>query len=142
MSEGSAALTPVVTVLAVVAIVGVTWLALVGWVGKSRRHTTETWACGIELEPSMSYSGTSLSHPLLLIFKPLFGTTQKTRIERHTVRFSLKIRQIFEKWLYQPIVRGTVFVSAHVRRIQDGSIHTYLAYIFMTLIVLLLLIPR
>lgn len=141
VTGSSTAFAPAAAVLAIGVIIALALFLLYGWAGKSRRHTTETWACGIALKPTMSYTGTSFSHPLFLIFKPIFGAKQDARVKGRRIRFSLKWRHVFETYLYRPLMQGTVRLSAHIRKIQDGSIHSYLAYIFVTLIVLLLLVP-
>jgi hydrogenase-4 component B len=54
------------------------------------------------------------------------------------IHFESEIEPTFEKRLYQPVQRLIYRASNSMRAIQAGSIHLYLAYIFLTLIVLLL----
>ena len=48
------------------------------------------------------------------------------------------IEATFEKRLYDPLKDWIFSLSRRMRAIQAGSIHAYLAYIFVTLILLLL----
>ncbi len=48
------------------------------------------------------------------------------------------IEATFEKRLYDPLKDWIFGLSRRMRAIQAGSIHAYLAYIFVTLILLLL----
>ena len=54
------------------------------------------------------------------------------------VRFESEIEQTFERRFYEPLWQAILSVSSRMRRIQAGSIHAYLAYIFIALLALLL----
>ncbi|MCL6585524.1 MAG: hydrogenase 4 subunit B [Anoxybacillus sp.] len=114
------------------------------WVGKSNNHYDETWNCGTPLVPSMEYTGTSYSHPVLMIFKRLYGIERKVEVQGEYVyypkriRHRLKTEAIIETKLYRPLIRGTVWLSQRLRAIQSGNLQSYLAYMIITLIVLLL----
>jgi hydrogenase-4 component B len=53
-------------------------------------------------------------------------------------RFEFRIEPLFQKYLYDPIVVFFSTTADRLRIIQAGSLHLYLAYIFVTLVVLLL----
>lgn len=140
--EASTAIQPVQLLIALGIIIILILLLLYMAVGRSRYEINEPWACGISLRPDMAYSGTSLSHPLLLIFKPFFGDSFASRMIAQRVVFTINLRRIFTHLFYDPIVRLTLFISHQVRKIQDGSIHSYLAYIFLTLLIMLMIVTR
>ena len=54
------------------------------------------------------------------------------------IRFDSEIESPFEERLYGPLQKKILAIATRMRGIQAGSIHAYLAYIFVTLIVLLL----
>ena len=54
------------------------------------------------------------------------------------IRFESEIEPTFEKRLYVPLKDFLLRVAIKMRAIQAGSIHVYLAYIFITLVLLLL----
>ena len=49
-----------------------------------------------------------------------------------------EIEPAFEKHFYHPLKDGLYRAAGRMRTLQAGSIHAYLAYIFVTLIALLL----
>jgi len=142
ITKASSTISPIHLIIAFIIIGLITLLALTTTVGKSKYETEEPWACGVALRPEMSYSGMSFSHPLLLIFKPIFGRSFTSRMFEQRVVFMMHLRKIFTTILYDPIVRSVMFMSRQIRKIQDGSIHSYLAYIFITLVVMLLIVTQ
>jgi hydrogenase-4 component B len=55
------------------------------------------------------------------------------------VSYAFVVVPVFEKYLYQPIVAMMVAMARPVSKIQAGSIQAYLAYIFATLVFLLII---
>lgn len=114
------------------------------WVGKSNKQFDETWNCGTPLVPSMSYTGTSYSHPILMIFKKIYGNKRSVEVYGEyeyypkLVRHRLKTESSIESKVYRPLINLTVFLSQRLRVIQSGNLQSYLAYMIITLIVLLL----
>lgn len=142
VGHSAAAIQPLHLIIVLLILLMITFLSMFLTLGKSTYKVEEPWACGIHLRPEMSYSGTSLSHPLLLIFKPIFGESFASRMISQRVIFTIKIRKAFTNLLYEPIFRMTLFISYQIRRIQDGNIHSYLTYIFLTLLIMLVFVTR
>ncbi|HIH45382.1 MAG TPA: hypothetical protein HA257_10050 [Candidatus Methanoperedenaceae archaeon] len=44
---------------------------------------------------------------------------------------------IFEKYLYEPVIKFILSVSRKLKAMQTGSIHAYLGYMFAVLVLLL-----
>lgn len=107
-------------------------------VGRSKNQTSDTWGCGTVLQPSMEYTGASFSQPIGIIFKSLLFPSINVKVHNGKMRYSLHIRHWFESHMYRPVVEKTVWISQQIRKVQNGSLQSYLAYIFVTLIVLLL----
>jgi len=59
---------------------------------------------------------------------------------RESIRFGSRTEQIFERYLYAPAVKHVLEGSRKVKLIQTGSIHAYLAYIFVTLVILFMFV--
>ncbi|MDP4126967.1 MAG: hydrogenase 4 subunit B [Bacillota bacterium] len=114
------------------------------WAGKSRIQVDETWNCGTPLLPTMEYTGTSFSHPILVIFQWLFRAHRDVGIDADStyftkrIRHSLEVKSPLESKLYRPIFGLTVSISQRLRSIQSGNLQSYLAYMILMLIVLLL----
>ncbi|MBB6283892.1 proton-conducting transporter transmembrane domain-containing protein [Geobacillus subterraneus] len=117
--------------------------SLRAWVGKSYNQVDETWNCGTTLVPSMEYTGTSYSHPVLLIFKRLYTIEQHIDIQGNDtysakrIRYRLKAESGIEMKLYRSLIHGAIWLAKRLRTIQSGNLQSYLAYMIITLIVLL-----
>lgn len=119
------------------------WLAL-GRGAKVRRGPT--WDCGLRgLSPRMEYTATGFSKPIRMVFKALFRPHREVQREydfspyfAQTIRFDTQVEEVFEQRIYRPVRVLILRASRRVRALQAGSIHAYLLYIFVTLILLLL----
>jgi hydrogenase-4 component B len=121
----------------------VLWLVLAR---KTRTRRGPTWACGQRaLTPQMEYTATGFSKPLRMIFKALFRPRRDVQREYDfspyfatNIRFESHIEEVFVQRLYRPLRILIVRLSRRVRALQAGSIHAYLLYIFITLLLLLI----
>jgi len=113
---------------------------------KSRRARGPAWDCGLPgLTASNEYTATAFSKPLRMIFGALFSPRREIQTEfdvspyyPKAIHFESEIEPTFESRIYEPLWTGFLAITARMRKIQTGSIHAYLAYIFVTLILLLL----
>lgn len=116
--------------------------------GKLRIRKGGTWNCGTPYQPAMSYTATSISHPLLLMFRPLFRVKREVAARGEYAYFpkalivEVKTHALFETYLYRPLLQGVLFFSRLVRRVQNGSLQAYLLYMVITLILLMLWAQR
>jgi NADH:ubiquinone oxidoreductase subunit 5 (subunit L)/multisubunit Na+/H+ antiporter MnhA subunit len=130
--------------VAILAIAGLSFLFL-----HTRRTTTRhgyPWECGYgQVNARMQYTATAFSQPIQRIFAPVWDLKEDIDEKRHpsqpqivaSIRHQVQANDKSWTRLYEPI--GTL-VLAGARRIgliQTGSIHTYLAYSFFTLLFLL-----
>jgi hydrogenase-4 component B len=58
------------------------------------------------------------------------------------VHFESEIEQPFEDRLYTPLKQFVFWISGQMRPLQAGSVHVYLSYVFVTLVVLLIFSVR
>jgi hydrogenase-4 component B len=124
-------------------------LPLTLWLAFARRgshRVGETWDCGLDrLTPRMEYTATAYSKPLRMIFQAIYRPRRRiqadfavSRYFTRSIRFESHIEPTFEQLIYAPVNRAILRFSRYVRLIQTGSLRTYLVYIFLTLVVLLL----
>lgn len=113
--------------------------------GKTGTRVDETWTCGETLTPEMEYTGTSFAQPFEIVFKTILMPHQLMENNFNVapyfggiIKFRSNIKPRLETYLYKPIMNLFLWASNKVRIIQSGSIHTYLSYIFVTLVVLLI----
>jgi hydrogenase-4 component B len=119
-----------------------------GWIfaRKAKTRRGPTWDCGLRgLTPRMEYTATGFSKPIRMIFKALFQPHRELQRDydyspyfTKTIRFDSHVEEVFEKGIYQPVRIFIYKAARRVRGIQAGSIHFYLLYIFITLLLLLM----
>ena len=125
-------------------VLGISGLVLRQWLGRSRITLEETWTCGALLQPSMQYSGTSFSNPVLVILQRLVGTRREVDVHSHYPYYPRRIRHAvdtsysIETLLYRPTVGFTVKLAHKIRVVQNGNLQSYLAYVVVALVLALL----
>ncbi|MDE1845339.1 MAG: hydrogenase 4 subunit B [Thaumarchaeota archaeon] len=129
-------------------------LAVFGFIrilgGKTSKTIYGTWDCGFgKLNERMEYTAASLSHPIRVIFKSLFKPhnviskelfVQTNPYMVKSIKLHSTTKNIFEENLYNPIISSTLFVLDKIRKIQTGKINSYLLYIMLTIILLLIFV--
>jgi len=104
------------------------------------------WVCGIALEPRMQYSAAALAKPIRIIFSALLRPHRE--VEREVaaapsfvpgIGFEASLQPVYEHRLLRAPVGLVMIAARQVRTLQNGSLRTYLAYMFVTLVVALLL---
>ena len=113
---------------------------------RGARRVTATWNCGSPLTPSMQYSATGLTKPIRILFAKILGSHPHverdfggTRYSLHSLNYEGGIKAVFEDLFYRPLIKGLLWLAAQIRKLQEGSIHLYLGYLLITMIVILIL---
>jgi hydrogenase-4 component B len=110
------------------------------------RKRGPVWDCGLPgLTEENEYTATAFSKALRMIFSVLYKPRREIQAVFDVspyfpkeIHFESEIEPTFEKRLYAPLQEFLFRVSGRMRTIQAGSVHAYLAYIFVTLVLLLL----
>ena len=142
----SSSISPAMLTGLLLALTALPLLAGYLYAGALRKRVAMTWACGLqEIEPRMQYTATGFSKPIRMIFSNIYRARHEIEISEETspyfqpnITYELKTESVFLKYLYEPAYRFLIAAAMLVRRIQTGHIQTYLAYIFITLVLLLL----
>ncbi len=107
----------------------------------------ETWTCGISPESRLEYTATAFTKPFKIIFSNLYRPRREINTTYSVPKYFVKsityigeITPIFENYFYTPISRYVLNISNRVRWVHTGSIHIYLAYIFVTLLISILVV--
>jgi formate hydrogenlyase subunit 3/multisubunit Na+/H+ antiporter MnhD subunit len=141
-----------VSPLLLAAAVAVAALAVfaAGAIGQRRRPSTvdaPVWACGAQrLTPRMQYTATSFAEPLQRVFYDVLrpdadlevthAAESRYLVERLSYRS--RISDVIESRLYRPVLHLVAAVARAVRAAHNGSVHTYLLYGGLGLLVVLL----
>lgn len=106
-----------------------------------------TWDCGFgPLSPRAEETGSSFSDPIGRIFAQILQLKVSTKIEgkdrRHfpdAIKVDTKMSPLLETHFYNLLLKGLNWLSLSMTRLQTGSIHVHLLYVFLTLVILVLL---
>lgn len=133
----------------------VLFFALIAWLGtrlvgsRERARLEETWLTGQRvLTPRMEYTSTSYAEATRMFFSGLYGPRKFTTREEsgptipRRVAYASQTTHYLEEYVYAPLARLVILASTRFRGIQAGSIHAYLSYIFLTLLIVLLWATR
>jgi hydrogenase-4 component B len=130
------------TVGIAVALVGLT-LALALVRGNRRATLAPTWASGQLVEPALHWTSAGFTKSLRLVLE--FVLRPEREISSKTdggvlqeVVYSGNVPHLIEDRLYRPVERFGFRAAVHARRLQTGSVGTYVVYLIGLVIVLLL----
>ncbi|MDD5431672.1 MAG: proton-conducting transporter membrane subunit [Candidatus Omnitrophica bacterium] len=117
--------------------------------GRQREVIYNTWDCGYyKLGSHNEYTATAFSKPFRIAFSFFllpYHKAQKIRDSFYHVKsfaYETYTTPVFKKYIYQPLLAVVFKTAKSMRRIQPGSIHLYLAYIFATVLLLIIFINK
>lgn len=128
------------------ATVAAIYVLLLGSKSSSVRNYI-TWDCGFgPLSTRAEETGSSFSHPIGRIFSGVLQLRTSTEItgrdRRHfpeAVKVNSFMTPILETKIYRPLVHMFTWLSESLVRLQTGSIHIHLLYVFLTMLLLVFL---
>jgi hydrogenase-4 component B len=111
--------------------------------GREKTRMYRTWDCGYyTLNARAEYTATAFSKPFRIAFGFFllpYRKTQKIRDSFYHVKsfvYETHTTMVFKKYLYDPAL-ALIFKSAKsLRKMQPGSIHLYVLYIFAAAVLL------
>jgi len=137
--------------LALVVLVPVLAVTAVASRRRPRRAVDLAWGCGgVRVSPRMQYTATSYAEPLVRVFDDALRPTrdlqvthvQESRYLERQVVYRQHVGDVVEHRLYGPVLAAARWTGTAARRIQNGSIHRYLTFSFVALLVLLVVVSR
>jgi formate hydrogenlyase subunit 3/multisubunit Na+/H+ antiporter MnhD subunit len=129
-----------------IACVGM-WALAQRWRRGAAPRSTPLWNCGGgSLTPRMEYTATSFAEPLTRVFEDVLRPEQDVEVTRlapsgyliGAMSFRQQVNDRIEARLYPPLLSAVRAVAEIVRRLQNGSVHRYLSYGLLGVLVLLL----
>ena len=139
--------TPMITLVLV--LIGLAGFMVYKLFNRTKSVIYKTWDCGYyKLGPRNEYTATAFSKPFRIAFSFFLLPYRKTQKVResfyHVKSFTYETRTtfVFKKYIYAPLIALVIKSAKFMRRIQPGSIHLYLAYIFFTLLLLIIFINK
>jgi len=133
----------------VLLVLGALSFGLYKLAGSRKRVIYNTWDCGYyKLDSRNEYTATAFSKPFRIAFSFFLLPYRKTQKIResfyHVKSFSYETHTtlVFRKYIYDRIISSVLKLAKNMRKIQPGSIHLYLSYIFITAILLIIFMHK
>ncbi|MCX5704535.1 MAG: proton-conducting transporter membrane subunit [Candidatus Omnitrophica bacterium] len=108
---------------------------------RNKRVSYNTWDCGYySLDSRNEYTATAFSKPFRIAFSFFllpYRKSEKIRDSFYHVRkftYETHTTSVFKRFLYEPLLRLIYSTAFKMRKLQPGSIHLYIFYIFATLV--------
>ena len=131
-------------VAAVALVAGVRWA-----VQRAAVRRTEAWGCGRELQTArMQYTATSFGEPLTRVFEDVLSPAHdldvshvaESRYYVEAASFHTSLDDAFERHGYRHAASGLGWWGRLARRVPNGSVHRYLAFGLVALVVVLVVL--
>ncbi|MEV0283694.1 proton-conducting transporter membrane subunit [Kribbella sp. NPDC050820] len=113
------------------------------------RRESLVWGCGgTRLDPRMEYTATSFAEPLTRVFDDVLRPEYDVDVTHHvesqylieSVRYRQRVDDRLEAVLYPPVLAGSTRIGATLSRLQNGSVHRYLALGLLGLVAVLVVV--
>jgi hydrogenase-4 component B len=147
-SNNASSMSPTLLALGLLVLLGLVPLVMLVLRVNRRLRVSDSWGCGrVGQTPRMEYTATAFAEPLRRVFAELYRPTKELSIDFHpdskyfvqSIEYRSEITPWFEKALYGPLLRFVRLLAKLTRRLQSGSVHIYLLYVSLALVVLLLI---
>lgn len=108
-----------------------------------RVRQADAWVCGISfVTPRMQYTSDSFSQPFARVFAAVLRPSVTADVDVHSPTaegrsYERRSRILFESVLYGPLLRLVRALSLRVRRLHDGRVATYMAWMLVAIVALL-----
>jgi hydrogenase-4 component B len=110
--------------------------------GQRRAAPAPAWASGQRLEPALRWTSAGFTKPLRLVLETVLRPHREITVRSEggvlqEVSYSGHVPQLIDDHLYAPLERVSLAAAAHARRLQSGSLGTYVVYLAGLVLVLL-----
>jgi hydrogenase-4 component B len=128
-----------------IALVGL-FVILLRVTGSARRApATPTWACGQLVEPVLQWTSAGFTKPLRLVLEVVYRPRRELQLTEspggvQRIRYRAEVPHLFDTVIFAPTHRTALRAAAVARRLQSGSLRTYILYLLALLILLLALV--
>jgi hydrogenase-4 component B len=129
------------TVAIAIALIGFT-AAFVRLRGSRRAAPAPTWVCGQLVEPALNWTSAGFTKPLRLVLEAVLRPQREITVGSEggviqEVGYSGHVPHLIDEHLYRPLTQASLAAAAQARRLQSGSLGTYVAYLIGLVVVLL-----
>lgn len=144
--SGLSAYSPAALAILLVVVVAGILLSIRMIQGPLRTRLGNTWGCGRYGQTSrMQYTATAFAEPLRRVFAAVYRSLEDVTVDYHPdskyfvhrIHYASELRQSFAAYVYDPLLAAVRIVATLVRRLQSGSVHAYLLYLSIAVLIFL-----
>ena len=111
--------------------------------GNRRAAPAPNWASGQLVEPALNWTSSGFTKPLRLVLELVLRPQREISSRTvggvlQQVAYSGNVPHLIEDRLYRPAERMAFRAAVHARRLQTGSVGTYVVYLIALVLVLLI----
>jgi formate hydrogenlyase subunit 3/multisubunit Na+/H+ antiporter MnhD subunit len=148
LSHFRGAIEPTVLLVAFVVVI-LLLLAFSRGLANRKARRVDAWGCGRDVQTSrMQYTATSFAEPLQRVFSDVLRPqtdvevthVAESRYYEQSLRYRNRVSDALEQHGYRPLIDATLSIGRAARRLQNGSVHRYLAFGFVALLVVLVVL--
>lgn len=130
-----------------VSLMVVAWVVLRLIGGKNRVVKGPSWDCGSPLNERMQYSGLGFTSPVRHALRYFLRPKEQVQVTKgqdnfyfwHVRSYSVQTLAFFDQYVVRPVSRVSLRLGTSIKKVQSGHIYSYLTYMMIALIALLLL---
>ncbi|MGA2090938.1 MAG: proton-conducting transporter membrane subunit [Endomicrobiales bacterium] len=137
---------PFLSPLLILCVLAISAGSVLLFVRRTAVERGKTWGCGYyQLSPRTQFSATAFSKPFRSAFGFFLMPSHRTQTIKESpyfvksIRYDVRTTFIFKKYLYQAGYGAVMSFARRMKWIQAGNIQLYIAYILITMIILLVL---
>ena len=148
LSRFQGAFEPLLVLAALAAALAAIWI-VTSLAARRGPRRVAAWGCGREAQtPRMQYTATSFGEPLQRVFVDVLRPDVDLEVTHETeskyyeqaLAYENRVEDAVERSVYRPVIAGFRRYGDAVRGLQNGSIHRYLAFGFIALLVVLVVL--
>ena len=116
--------------------------ALVLLRGRRSAAPAPSWACGQLVEPELNWTSSGFTKPLRLVLEVMLRPQREIIVRSEggvlqEVSYRGHVPHLIDERVYRPVVRLSLASAARARRLQSGSLGTYVVYLIALVVALL-----
>jgi hydrogenase-4 component B len=110
--------------------------------GRRSAAPAPSWACGQLVEPRLNWTSAGFTKPLRLVLEAVLRPQREITVRSEggvvqEVTYSGHVPHLIDERVYRPVAELSLAAAAHARRLQSGSLGTYVVYLIGLVVVLL-----
>jgi hydrogenase-4 component B len=117
-------------------------LALVLARGRRSAAAAPTWACGQAVDARLNWTSAGFTKPVRMVLEVVLRPQRDIAVREEggvvaQITYRGHVPHLIEERIYRPVARRALSAAGYARRLQSGSVGTYVAYLIGLVVVLL-----